>query len=312
MTENAQPLAIFLAGPTAAGKTRLAMELAARFPVEVISVDAAQVYRGMDIGTAKPTRAERQHVPHRLIDIRDPADVYSVADFRADALCAMQDISTRGKVPLLTGGTMFYFDALEHGLPDLPTADAVVRTRLEDEARETGWAALHARLKGLDPARAARIHPNDPQRIVRALEIIELTGRAASSYQRGPVTDFPYRVIKLYLYPEDRGWLHERIAGRFQTMLDQGFLEEARALFARPDLNPALPSLRSVGYRQAGLYLSGEINYDALTERVVIATRQLAKRQMTWIRSDVSAERLDCSAGDPLPDLLRRLHAELG
>jgi tRNA dimethylallyltransferase len=311
MNAASRPLAVFLAGPTASGKTRLTLELAGRFPFEVISVDAAQVYRGMDIGTAKPTLEERRQVPHRLIDIRDPAEIYSVADFRADALRAMQEITAAGKIPLLSGGTMFYFNALEHGLPDLPTADEAIRERLEGEAREVGWRVLHDRLKALDPDRAARIHPNDPQRTLRALEIIELSGRTASSYRRGPVTDFPYRVLKLYLYPEDRAWLHDRIAQRFTQMLEQGFLEEARVLFARPDLNPALPSLRSVGYRQAGLYLSGEINYDALSERVVIATRQLAKRQMTWIRSDTTAERIECSGSDPLLVVQQRLHAEL-
>jgi len=311
VTEDSRPLAVFLAGPTASGKTRLTLELATHFPIDVISVDAAQIYRGMDIGTAKPTAEERQRVPHRLIDIRDPSEIYSAAEFRADAMQAMQEITSQGRIPLLSGGTLFYFHALEHGLPDLPTANEAIRKRLEAEARVMGWRILHDRLKALDPDRAARIHPNDPQRTLRALEIIELTGRSASSYQRAPVTDFPYRVLKLYLYPEDRAWLHERIASRFKLMMADGFLDEASRLFARPDLHPALPSLRSVGYRQAGLYLSGEINYDGLTERVVIATRQLAKRQMTWIRSDASAEKLECSTGDPLPAIIRRFRAEL-
>lgn len=292
------PPAVFLMGPTAAGKTALALALAAVLPVEIVSVDAAQVYRGLDIGTAKPTPAERARVPHHLIDIRDPAEVYSAADFRVDALAAMEAITARGRIPLLAGGTMFYFRALEYGLPDLPSADPGLRAQLLAEAERDGWAALHERLRSLDPDRAARIHPNDPQRTLRALEIIALTGQAASAHGiRGP-TPLPYRVIKLALYPEDRIWLHDRIAARFRQMLAAGFLDEARGLFARTDLPAGHPVLRTVGYRQAGLYLSGEINYDAMVERAVIATRQLAKRQMTWLRADPDARRFDCS-GDP-------------
>ena len=301
------PPAIFLAGPTATGKTAVAMALAAEFPVEIVNVDAAQVYRGLDIGTAKASLEERARVPHRLIDIRDPAEIYSAADFRTDALRAMQEITAAGRIPLLAGGTLFYFRTLEQGLPDLPAADAALRARLLAEAESIGWAALHAGLRRLDPDRAARIHPNDPQRTLRALEIIELTGQAASAFGMRGHMELPYRVIKLFLYPEDRGWLHARIATRFQAMLDQGFLDEARALFGRPDLRPDMPSLRTVGYRQAGLYLSGQINYDALIERAVTATRQLAKRQMTWIRSEPAGERLDCSAADPLPAVRNRL-----
>jgi tRNA dimethylallyltransferase len=311
MHDQRLPPAIFLAGPTATGKTALAMALAAEFPVEIVSVDAAQVYRGMDIGTAKPSLEERARVPHQLIDIRDPAEIYSAADFRADALQAMHAITARRRIPLLVGGTLFYFRALEHGLPDLPAADPAVRARLLAEAEQHGWRALHARLQRLDPDRAARIHPNDPQRTLRALEIIELTGRTASAFGMRGQAELPYRVIKLFLYPQDRDWLHARIAARFQAMLAQGFLDEARALFARPDLRPELPSLRTVGYRQAGLYLSGKINYDALTERAVTATRQLAKRQMTWIRAETADERFDCSAADPLAAMRRRLAIRL-
>ncbi len=282
-------------GPTAAGKTALAMALHDRLPVEIISVDAAQVYRGLDIGTAKPTREERARTPHRLIDIRDPSEIYSAADFCHDALQAMGEISAAGRIPLLVGGTMFYFRALELGLPQLPGADASVRIRLQEEMDQQGQAALHARLALLDPVRAARIHPNDPQRVVRALEIITLTGRTASSYGMQGASPLPYRIIKLALYPENRTWLHQRIAERFHAMLSQGLLDEAEALFARSEITPDLPSLRTVGYRQAGLYLSKKVNYNQMVEMGIAATRQLAKRQLTWLRADTEAPRLDCS-----------------
>jgi len=289
------PPAIFLMGPTAAGKTALAMALHARLPVEIISVDAAQVYRGLDIGTAKPTLEERARFPHHLIDIRDPSEIYSAADFCTDALRAMQEITAAGRIPLLVGGTMFYFRALEQGLPQLPNADPDLRVSLQHEMDEFGQAALHARLATLDPARAARIHPNDPQRIVRALEIITLTGRTASSYGKQGASPLPYRVEKLALYPENRAWLHDRIEERFHIMLTQGLLDEARALFARTDLAPTLPSLRTVGYRQAGLYLSNKVNYNQMVEIGIAATRQLAKRQLTWLRASTDCQRLDCS-----------------
>lgn len=296
MQDKRLPPAIFLMGPTAAGKTALAMALHARLPVDIINVDAAQVYRGLDIGTAKPTQAERARCPHRLIDIRDAAEIYSAADFCADALQAMQEISAAGRIPLLVGGTMFYFRALEQGLPQLPGADPALRASLQLEMDQLGQAALHARLATLDPARAARIHPNDPQRIMRALEIIALTGRTASSYREQGASPLPYQVVKLALYPENRAWLHERIEARFHTMLAQGFLDEARALFARTDLVPTLPSLRSVGYRQAGLYLIDTVNYNQMVDLGITATRQLAKRQLTWLRASTDCQRLDCSA----------------
>lgn len=311
MTNPVHPPAIFLAGPTAAGKTAVALALAAEFPVEIINVDAAQVYRGMDIGTAKPSREERSRVPHHLIDIRDPAEIYSAAEFRTDALAAMQSITRAGRVPLLVGGTLFYYRALQYGLPDLPGADPQIRARLEHEAKTAGWASLRERLQRLDPDRAARIHPNDPQRTLRALEIIELTGRAASDFGARSQDTLPYRAIKLFLYPDNREWLHERITRRFHTMMAQGLLDEARRLFSRTDLQPNLPSLRCVGYRQAGLYLSGEINYDGFVERAVAATRQLAKRQMTWIRGETDSCRIECSLSDPYPDVRDRLRAML-
>jgi len=295
MRDTRLPPAIFLMGPTAAGKTALAMALHARLPVEIISVDAAQVYRGLDIGTAKPTPEERVRCPHRLIDIRDPSEIYSAADFCADALQAMQEITEAGRIPLLVGGTMFYFRALEQGLPQLPSADPALRVNLQNEMDQLGQAALHARLAVLDPARAARIHPNDPQRIVRALEIIALTGRTASSYGQQGASPLPYRIVKLALYPENRELLHQRIEERFQSMLAHGLLDEAKALFARTELLPTLPSLRTVGYRQAGLYLSKMINYNQMVEMGIAATRQLAKRQLTWLRASADCQRFDCS-----------------
>lgn len=282
-------------GPTAAGKTALAMALHDRFPVEIISVDAAQVYRGLDIGTAKPSLQERDRTPHRLIDIRDPSEIYSAADFRADALNAMQEITAAGRIPLLVGGTMFYFRTLERGLPPLPGADSALRAQLQNEMDRQGQRGLHARLAMLDPQRAARIHPNDPQRILRALEIIMLTGRTASSFGKQGDTSLPYQVTKIVLAPENRAWLHERIAARFHSMLAAGFLDEASALFARTELASSLPSMRTVGYRQAGLYLSKKINYDQMIEMAITTTRQLARRQLTWLRAETGCHWLDCS-----------------
>ncbi len=276
------------------------MQIAAVLPVEIISVDAAQVYRGLDIGTAKPSLEERARFPHRLIDIRDPSEIYSAADFRTDALQAMQEITSAGRIPLLVGGTLFYFRALERGLPDLPTADPEFRASLLHEAENLGWEALHERLRRLDPARAERIHPNDPQRILRALEIIQLSGRAASDFGRCGSEPFPYDPVKIQLYPGDRHWLHLRITRRFEAMLEQGFLHEAQRLYQKPRLHADLPAMRTVGYRQAGLYLSGTINYDAMVQMAISATRQLAKRQLTWLRSEQDAHRIDCSAG---PDM---------
>jgi len=287
-------------GPTASGKSALAMALHARLPVEIISVDAAQVYRGLDIGTAKPTLEERARVPHHLIDIRDPAEIYSVADFCIDAVQAMRQITAAGRIPLLVGGTMFYFRALEQGLPSLPSADPSLRATLQSDLDLRGQAALHARLAVLDPQRAARVHPNDPQRVLRALEIILLTGRTASSYGMLGASPLPYRIVKLALYPENRAWLHKRIAERFQSMLDQGLLNEAKALFARKELVSTLPSLRTVGYRQAGLYLSNVVNYNEMVEMGVAATRQLAKRQFTWLRSSSDCQRFDCSGHEDI------------
>lgn len=285
--------AIFLMGPTASGKTALACALAERFGVELISVDSALVYRGLDIGAAKPDAATLQRHPHRLIDIRDPEQAYSAADFRTDALAAMEDITRAGRVPLLVGGTGLYFRALEHGLSALPDADAPTRCRLAGEAREFGWAALHERLRGLDPAAAARIRPGDAQRIQRALEVIELSGRPLSAQQVGPRQRLRWRVLKLALVPIDRAPLHARIAHRFDRMLADGFLDEARRLRADPAWQADLPAMRAVGYRQAWSHLAGEIDLPTFRDRAVFATRQLAKRQITWLRSELDARWFD-------------------
>ncbi len=270
-------------GPTAAGKTSLAFALHARLPVDIVSVDAAQVYRGMDIGTAKPTLEERARVPHRLIDLLDPAERYSAARFSNDATNAINDIHAAGRIPLLVGGTMFYFRALEKGLPELPDADPLVRAHIEAEAAASGWPALHARLAQLDPERAADINPHDGQRIQRALEVIEIAGRVVRPH---PVTSAPWRILKIAVCPLDRAILRDRIAARFQGMLDAGFVAEVEALYRRGDLDKTLPSVRTVGYRQIWDFLSGITTYAQMFERAIIATRQLAKRQLTWLRAD--------------------------
>ncbi len=273
-------------GPTAAGKTALALHLHDELPVEIISVDSSQVYRGMDIGTAKPTLAEQARAPHRLIDIRDPTQSYSAAEFCADALKEMHAISARGKIPLLVGGTMFYFHALEFGLSDLPSADPEVRARLSEEAEKLGWPAMHARLQQIDPESAARIHANDAQRIQRALEICELTGQTFSSLRVAKMDrELPYRPIKIALWPQDRALLHNRIEQRFHAMLEQGFIQEVELLRQRADLTSLMPSMRTVGYRQIWDYLTKKVNINEMTQQAIIATRQFAKRQITWLRS---------------------------
>lgn len=294
MPIDSRPLAIFLMGPTASGKTALACELSDRFPLDLVSVDSALVYRGMDIGTAKPDAATLARYPHALIDIRDPAQPYSAADFCADALPVMREVSARGRVPLLVGGTGLYFRALQQGLSELPEAAPAIRARLSAEAAQTGWPALHARLMEKDPAAAARIGPNDAQRLQRALEVIELTGRPLSELQRGgTAAPFPWRVLKLALLPPDRRALHDRIARRFDTMLEASFLDEVRALRARSDLHAELPAMRAVGYRQAWELLDGSTNAAQFRDRAIFATRQLAKRQITWLRSENAARLFD-------------------
>jgi tRNA dimethylallyltransferase len=292
------PPAIFLMGPTASGKTALAVSLVERFPLEIISVDSALVYRGMNIGTAKPDAAILARAPHHLLDIRDPTETYSAASFCDDARRLMDDIVARGRVPLLVGGTMLYFRALLKGLDDLPRADAVLRRQLEVEAARRGWPALHADLARIDPLTAARLAPNDSQRIGRALEVFQLTGTPMSALLDQAQTALPYRVLQLALIPSDRAVLHQRIAARFDAMLAGGLLDEVNSLRQTYALNPELPAMRAVGYRQAWAYLDGEIDLNGLRERGMAATRQLAKRQLTWLRSWPDAVTLDCLASD--------------
>lgn len=288
-----KPLAIFLMGPTASGKTSLAMELCQALPCELISVDSALVYKGMNIGTAKPTAAEQTAVPHRLIDLLDPLDAYSAADFRHDALAAMADITAAGRIPLLVGGTMLYFKALLEGLSPLPSADAAVRAEIETQAQEQGWEALHRQLAEIDPVAATRIHPNDPQRISRALEVYRISGSTLTELTQRKGDPLPYKVLQFAIAPRERSQLHKRIGERFHLMLEQGFEQEVRALYERGDLHPDLPSIRCVGYRQMWDYLSGVVSYDEMIERGTAATRQLAKRQLTWLRGWPDIQWLD-------------------
>ena len=288
--EEPLPPAIFIMGPTASGKTDLAIELARRLPVDVISVDSALVYRDMDIGTAKPSAEELAKAPHRLIDIVDPTEAYSAARFREDALREMAAITAAGRIPLLAGGTMLYFRALEQGLSNLPQADEAVRQQLLDEAEKIGWQGMHARLATVDPAAARRIHPNDPQRIQRALEVHAVTGRPLTELQQErPESPLPYRPVKLVQSPWSREELRERIALRFRRMLELGFEQEVRDLLEKYDLNPDLPSMRSVGYRQMLGYIRGDLDYEEMVMTGITATRQLAKRQMTWLRREKNA-----------------------
>jgi tRNA dimethylallyltransferase len=308
-------------GPTASGKTDLAIELCRRLPCDIVSVDSAMIYRGMDIGTAKPSPAELAQAPHRLIDICDPAETYSAADFRHDALEEMAAITSAGRIPLLVGGTMMYFKALLHGMSNLPGADPDIRRALEQEARDKGWDAMHRELERLDPVAARLIHQNNRQRLIRALEVVRITGRPISAIwgdkpgsdpgavirSRDSVEDYtyftqwqadespslPYTVVQLAMAPADRRILHKRINRRFQAMLDGGFLEEVRALMARGDLHSGLPSMRCVGYRQAWSHLAGECDYSAMVEKGAAATRQLAKRQLTWLRKWPDLDWLD-------------------
>lgn len=278
--------AICLMGPTASGKTALAIDLVQRFPMEIISVDSAQIYRDMDIGTGKPDAATLQLAPHRLIDFLDPAESYSAARFCVEARREMADIRARGNIPLLVGGTMLYFKALRDGLAPMPSADEAVRSEILRQADAEGWAAVHAALAEVDPVSAARIHPNDPQRLQRALEVYRVSGRSLTEWQREGQPSLPAEPLRFVaIQPGDRQLLHERIALRFRQMLSDGLVEETRKLRERSDLHEGLPSIRCVGYRQVWQYLGGEYSYDGMCERGIIATRQLAKRQMTWLRS---------------------------
>ena len=287
------PSAIFLMGPTAAGKTGLAVELARHFPCDIVSVDSALVYRGMDIGTAKPDKATLAVAPHRLIDVIDPAEAYSAARFCEDARREMAAISAAGRIPLLVGGTMLYFRALQQGLAVLPSADAALRQRLDVEARELGWVVLHHRLQKVDPQAADRIHPNDPQRIQRALEVYELTGRPLSAWLAATERTGTQAAVKLVVAPDDRNLLRQRISARFHKMLEQGLIAEIESLYRRGDLNQDLPSMRSVGYRQGWAYLEGRVTYSEMAEQAIMATGQLAKRQLTWLRREQGAQWFD-------------------
>ncbi|MDT8426196.1 MAG: tRNA (adenosine(37)-N6)-dimethylallyltransferase MiaA [Methyloprofundus sp.] len=312
MIETTLPPAIFLMGPTASGKTALAVQLAQQLNAEIISVDSALVFKGMDIGTAKPTLEERAGIPHHLIDILDPAQSFSTGAFRRQALALMADITARGKLPLLVGGTMLYFNALFHGLAQLPSADEALRAQLDAQAQALGKEAMHAKLRLVDPVAAARIHPNDPQRVQRALEVYELTGKSMTQlHAEAHAEEIPYQKIKLIIAPRDRAILHEKIALRFKHMLQQGLVAEVEALYQRGDLTVQMPSVRAVGYRQVWSYLDGEINAQAMQETGIIATRQLAKRQFTWLRREVDAHRFYSEEQNVLSAVLKSVQAQM-
>ena len=299
-------------GPTASGKTAVATALAACLPCEVISVDSAQIYKGMDIGTAKPDARLLAAVPHHLIDIIEPHESYSAARFRDDALALMREITERDRIPLLVGGTMLYFQALTEGLNDLPEADPVIRLVIDTMARDQGWPAVHAKLQQVDPETAARLAPNDAQRVQRALEIYYITGKAMTELLKKPkYVYFPYTPIKIALVPSDREELHRRIANRFDEMLKLGLAAELKKLRDEYGLEPGMPSMRCVGYRQAWDYLEGRIGAEALREQGVAATRQLAKRQLTWLRSMQGVTEFDCLASDVPEMVLEYLRREL-
>ncbi len=308
-----RPTIFCLMGPTAVGKTAIAVALAEALPVDIISVDSSQVYRGMDIGTAKPTAEELARAPHRLINIREPSQTYSAAEFCADAGREIEDVLARGRVPLLVGGTMFYFHALEHGLSALPSADAEVRAHLQQEAEVAGWAAMHERLAAIDAQSAERIAPQDAQRIQRALEIWTLTDKTPSELARErPREGAPYHFVKFGLLPPQREILHERISHRFEGMLAQGLVTEVERLLTRPDVHVDLPAMRMVGYRQVGEYLSGKINYDEMREQGKAATRQLAKRQQTWLRSYAGVARWTIDDARMTEQMIARIRTKSG
>lgn len=306
------PSVIYLMGPTASGKTDLAVQLAQKIDAEIISVDSALVYKGMDIGTAKPTLEERQGVPHHLIDILDPTESYSTGQFRQTALELMQDITQRGKIPILTGGTMLYFNVLINGLAELPKAEPEIRKRLDKELVEKGKQAMHARLQSIDPESAIRIHPNDPQRVQRALEVYEISGKPMTYFfKQAQRNAIPFKPLKIIIAPEDRKLLHLRIAKRFKLMVDQGLIDEVSTLYNRGDLTVDLPSIRAVGYRQTWAYLEGEYDLDTMIEKGIIATRQLAKRQFTWLRREVDALQFISSEKNLLEKVYNHLKHEV-
>ena len=305
-----QPV-IFLMGPTASGKTALSVQLAQALNGEIISVDSALVFKGMDIGTAKPTLAERGGIAHHLIDILDPAESFSTGLFRKQALELMAAISRRGKIPILVGGTMLYFNVLNAGLAELPEADAAIRAKLDRDLAELGKEALHLRLAAIDPESAARIHPNDTQRVQRVLEVYAISGKPLTSFFGSALAqDIPYQKIKLVIAPQDRALLHSMIALRFKKMLEQGFIDEVAALYKRGDLSEKMPSIRAVGYRQAWSYLQGEYDLETMTEKAIIATRQLAKRQFTWLRRETDAAGFQTGQPGLLAKVLEEVNAQ--
>lgn len=279
-----KPKIISLMGPTASGKTAFAMALYDRYPIDIISVDSALIYRGMNIGTAKPTQSELQKYPHKLIDICDPSESYSAANFRSDAISAIENTLNNGRIPLLVGGTMLYFKALIEGLSPLPAANSEIRQQIEEKANKYGWQSIHEELKKVDPVSASRIHPNDPQRLNRALEVYLISGKSLTELTQHSGELLPYNIMQFAIMPPDRAELHQRIEQRFLQMLEFGFEDEVKRLMERGDLHPNLPSIRCVGYRQMWEYLSGEISYDEMVFKGICATRQLAKRQITWLR----------------------------
>jgi tRNA dimethylallyltransferase len=313
MHNTPHPPAIFLMGPTASGKSKLAVQLAQALNGEIISVDSALVYRGMDIGTAKPTLGERAGVAHHLIDILDPTESFSTGQFKNKALALMEEICQRGRLPILVGGTMLYFNALNNGLAVLPEADANIRMKLDEELRNLGKEALHQRLASVDPESAARIHPNDPQRIQRALEVYEVSGKPLTAYfSDAQQLAIPYRIIKLIVAPKERKTLHDIIAKRFTSMLEHGFIEEVERLVNRGDLSETLPSIRAVGYRQVWAYLHGEYDKATMIGKGIAATRQLAKRQFTWLRREVDAVTLQTDQAGLLQTALAHIKTGLG
>jgi tRNA dimethylallyltransferase len=307
------PIAIFLMGPTGSGKTDLAVELVSRLPCAIVSVDSAMIYRGMDIGTAKPPQEVLARAPHRLIDIRDPSGSYSAAEFRADALREMAAIIQKGKIPLLVGGTGLYFRMLQEGISAMPSANPEVRARLNSEAADRGWPDLHKRLAEIDPDAASRIHPHDAQRIQRALEVHAISGKTMTEWLLlNSREKLPYRVIKIAIAPNDRDLLHNRLASRFQRMLEAGFIGEVEGLHRRGDLNSDLPALRLVGYRQIWMHLEGTLDFHTMIEQAVAATRQLAKRQFTWLRKENGLQWFDSEAPRRLTKVLTYLNHYLG
>lgn len=302
------PQAIFLMGPTASGKTALAIDLVENYNCEIISVDSALVYKGMDIGTAKPDAELQRRAPHRLIDLIDPAEAYSAANFREDALREMAEITSKGKVPLLVGGTMMYFKFLRDGAAQLPTANEDIRQRLLAEAEQFGWPHMHSKLALIDPVSAERLKPMDSQRIQRALEVYEVSGKTLTQFwNEQDEQPLPYDVISFAVMPKERKTLHKRIAHRYQVMMEQGFIDEVKQLFGRDDLHEDLPSIRCVGYRQVWQYLKGDLTYDEMLEKGIIATRQLAKRQITWLRSWPNLNWLDTEDPKLLESALKKL-----